>query len=69
MSLADRGQAREQQTDIDDLAVSGGSEAYAMILNGQLRANYIQLLLNFPASCGVRIIHQPDCGTPDQMPS
>jgi hypothetical protein len=39
MSLADRGQAREQQVDIDDLAVSGSSEAYAMVLNGELRAN------------------------------
>src|ERR1700674_5327193 len=69
MSLADRGQAREQQMYFDDLAVSRGSEAYAMVLNSQLRANCIQLVANFPAGFGIRIIHQPDCRTPDQTAS
>ena len=69
VGLADRCQARKQQVYFDDLAVSGGSEAYPMVLNGQFRANCIQFVPNFPASFRIRIIHQSDCRTPDQVAS
>ena len=61
VSFADRRQAREQQVYFDDLAVSGRSEAYAMVLNGQFRADRIQLVPNFPAGLRIGIIQQPDC--------
>ena len=66
---ADRCQSRKQQVYFYDLAVSGGSEAYPMVLNVQFRAKCIQFIPNFPASFRIRIIHQSDCGMPDQAAS
>src|ERR1019366_4078696 len=68
VGLTDCCQAWEQQVYFDDLAVSGGSKANAMILNRQVRAERIQLGSNFPASFRIRIIQKPNCRTPDQMP-
>src|SRR5208282_5956666 len=56
VSLADWRLAREQQVYFDDLAISGGSEAYAVVLNVQFRANCIQLAANFPAGFRIGII-------------
>ena len=36
----------------------------AVVLNGQLRANCIQLVPNFLAGFRIRIIQKPDCRTP-----
>src|SRR5208282_3409425 len=67
VGLADRCQAREQQVHFDNLAVSGGSEAYAMVLNGQLGANGIQLVANLPAGCGDQ--NNPAARLPNARPS
>ena len=52
VSFTDRCQAREQQVYFDDLAVPGRSEAYAMVLNGQFRANRIHLSRIFRPAFG-----------------
>jgi hypothetical protein len=56
MGLANRCHAREQQVHLNDLAVSGGSKANAVVLNGQLCANRIQPVANLPARIRIGII-------------
>jgi hypothetical protein len=64
MSIANPCQAGEQQAYFDDLAVSSGSEAQAMVLNVQFRAKGIQLsrpcstfsfLVHTTAACSIWI--------------
>ena len=53
----------------DDLAVAGRSEAYAMVLNAQIQANFIHLVPNLPTGFRIRIVQKPYRRMPNQVPS
>ena len=66
VGFADRCKPRKKQVDFNDLAITRGSEADAVVLNVEFSAEGVEVRANFAAGFRVGIVEQPDRGLPDE---